>query len=75
MGLFDDIAYQMSRIQRKPDESNESLAKRLYKVQMDVYSANAGSDIIGMGLSDPFRFENLDPNTQKDWIEKAKTYN
>ncbi len=75
MGLFDDVAYQMSMIQRQPGESNESLARRLYKVQMDVYSANAGSDIISMGLSDPFRFENLDPIVQKDWIEKAKTYN
>lgn len=74
MSIGEDIAYQMSLVRRLKEESDEQLAERLYMIQMDVYSANVGYDIVPNTSYDPFKFKNLGLKTRELWIEKAKTY-
>ena len=70
----EDIKYQMSLAKRESGETDEHLAIRLYHVQMEVLSANAGRDLVSNDPSDPFQFEKLDATTREGWIQKAKEY-
>ena len=74
MGLGQDIAYQMSLVKRESGESDEHLAERLYYVQMEVLSANAGCNLVSNDQVDLFQFKNLNPEIRNNWIEKAKAY-
>lgn len=67
MSIFDDIKYQQSKITRNPSESDYSLAKRLFGVQMEVYSANSGSDLYTVDS-----FDRLGVELQNKWIETAR---
>jgi len=69
MGATDDVKYQLSQARREPGETDEKLARRLFYLQMEVYSANAGRDLYEGG-----DFERLDPQVQEQWIEKAGKY-
>ena len=73
MGLLgNDIEYQMSRVRRGEGEGDEQLARRMYYLQMEVLSANAGCDLVTNDPLDPFRFENLDADTREGWLRKAR---
>lgn len=67
MSMYDDIDAIWAKMERKPGESDEDFALRLYGAQMDVYSANAGTDIYKP-------FELLDEETRAGWIERARTH-
>jgi hypothetical protein len=71
MSVFDDVANLQKDVRRKPGESDEHLAHRLFNLQMEVYSANAGSTLYDPILSFP-ALKKEDPGTYEDWIEKAK---
>ena len=70
MSATDDVKYQMSLMRREKDESDEQFARRLFSVQMEVYSANAGRDLI----DDNFNFNTIDSETRAGWIESAQRH-
>ena len=68
MSLGTDIVYQLSLVEQQPDDTVESLAERLFFVQMEVLSANVGGDII----SSEVRLCSLPADIQEGWIQRAK---
>jgi hypothetical protein len=67
MGAVEDAKYQMEKMRRGKDESIESFARRLYYMQMEVYSANAGRDL-------DMAFELLPIDSQEIWIKSAREH-
>lgn len=75
MSATDDVKYQQSLMRRKVGESDESFARRLFAMQVEVYSANAGTDLDQDREGQPgLRFDTLDAETRSGWIESAKRH-
>ena len=70
MSATKDVEYQWSKIRPHKDESDEQLARRLFAVQMEVYSANAGRDLV----DDSLNFDALDEKTKQQWLESARKH-
>ena len=74
MSATSDVEYQLSKVKRRDGESDEALARRLYYLQMEVYSANAGRDLVSDSETDPSSFRNLSTEVQQGWMTFAKKY-
>lgn len=70
MSSVADVAHQMSQVHREENESDESLARRMFYLQMEVYSANAGVMLYGSG-----DFERLSKEMQNSWLSAAHGVN
>ena len=78
-GAVADVKYQLSQMRREKGEDDEQFACRLFNVQMAVYSANAGTDLVRdeFNAADPNRipdFDTLPVKTRADWIKYAKRH-
>lgn len=69
MSATKDIKHQFSQVKRKEGETDEQLARRLFYLQAEVYSANAART-----LFDEDAFEKLGSEIQNQWLELAKKY-
>ena len=45
MSAIEDVKYQLGQMRRRPGDSDEKFAIRLFSMQIEVYSANAGRDL------------------------------
>ena len=70
MSATEDVKYQLSTMRRRVGESDEDFARMLFSMQMEVYSANAGYDLV----DDDFNFNTIDSETRAKWIESAKNH-
>ena len=68
--VTDDAKDHLSKIERGPKESDVEYAARLYKAQMDVYSANVGQDLCE-GTADE-AFARLSSIYRNLWIRYAQ---
>lgn len=67
MTATDDVDYQMKKLIVLPKETVEDLAERMFYLQMEVYSANAGRTLYRLG-----EFNSLSKETRKGWFGIAK---
>ena len=65
MTVFTETERYLESIERRPNESVEEYAARLYKANMDCYSAHAGRDLA-------IPFSELNWLTRRNWIRRAK---
>ena len=66
MSATSEVAYHLSQIARTEGETDEKLARRMFYLQMEIYSANAATTLYQEG-----DFELLPDEVQKQWLEKA----
>ncbi len=69
MSAVADVKYQLSQMRREPGESDESFAEKLFSMQIEVYSANAGRD-----LDTENGFLDLSEEDRANWITYAKNH-
>lgn len=69
MSAVEDVKYQLSQMRREPNESDHAFAERLFSMQMEVYSANAGRD-----LDTENGFLDLSEEVRENWITYAKNH-
>ena len=69
MSATEDVKYQLGQMRRSPGESDEKFAIRLFSMQIEVYSANAGRD-----LDTENGFYDLSAEDRANWITYAKNH-
>ena len=66
MSAVETVARNMERLVPKPGENREDLARRMFYLQMEIYSAHAMTTLYQDG-----DFENLTKQTQESWLKSA----
>ena len=64
MSAVEALKYALERIKPTHGESREVLARRLFNIQMEVYSSHAGRDLDG-------EFNFLTEKQQNSWFKLA----
>ena len=66
MSAVKSVHDNMERLIPNPGEDREDLARRMFYLQMEIYSAHAGVDLFNLG-----DFELLTDDNQRNWLESA----
>lgn len=66
MSAVATVAACMERLEADPGENREDLARRMFYLQMEIYSAHAGIDLYAPG-----DFENLTSGDRDGWLAQA----
>lgn len=62
------VAAAFAKVTREPEETDEQLARRMFYLQMEIYSAHAGRDLYREG-----DFELLPDLAKQSWTAIAST--
>ena len=66
MSAAETVRDNMERLVPESGEDREDLARRMFYLQMEIYSAHAMTTLYSAG-----DFESLAPKTQKGWLKHA----
>lgn len=66
MSAVEAVHHSMERVVPEPGEDREDLARRMFYLQMEIYSAHAMTTLYG-----PNDFEFLADDVRASWLKKA----
>lgn len=66
MSASKDVDYQLNKLRQRLGETVEQLAARGFYLQMEIYSANAMTDLVSEG-----DWDLLDDENRQSWLDWA----